>query len=486
MTFWTAGLATAAIALLVVAHTIYAQYGPPLATWHTYVPVELAASALDRIEWQDYLRAENRIFESVDKNVSDKLRANERVPSNRYYRESPLYPGRFAINWNRSYVLEPTGTPLGAVVLLHGLTDSPYSLRHIARRYRDRGWIAVGIRLPGHGTVPGALTAVEWQDWMAATRLAIREARRRIGASKPLHLVGYSNGGALAVKYSLDALEQPGLTRPDCIVLISPMIGVTSFARFAGVLGWPAVFPAFEEAAWLSVVPEFNPFKYNSFPTNAARQSSLLSRELQQEIATLAEKGRLTQLPPILTFQSAVDSTVSAPAVVTALYAKLPANGSELVLFDVNRDARVNPLLGAGADVAIDRMVPAAPRSYGTTFIVNDSTDVEQVVARVTPALATQEHSEALGLVYPRELYSLSHVALPFPVTDALYGMQPSPDETFGVQLGTLTPRGETGVLLVDLETVIRASSNPFFPYMLRRIDEEIDANQRPRLSAAP
>ena len=264
------------------------------------------------------------------------------------------------------------------------------------------------------------------------------------------------------------------------------MIGVTSFARFAGVLGWPAVFPAFEEAAWLNVVPEYNPFKYNSFPTNAARQSSLLSRELQEQIAALAEKGRLTNLPPILTFQSAVDSTVSAPAVVTALYTKLPANGSELVLFDVNRYARVNPLLGAGADVAIDRMVPAAPRSYGTTFIVNDPANVEEVVARVTPALSTQEHIEAVGLAYSRELYSLSHVALPFPVTDALYGMQPSPDENFGVQLGTLMPRGETGVLLVNLETVIRASSNPFFPYMLRRIDEEIDASQRARSSAAP
>ena len=77
--------------------------------------------------------------------------------------------------------MEPAGAPVGAVVLLHGLTDSPYSLRHIARRYRDDGYVAVAIRLPGHGTVPSGLTDVEWEQWIAATRLAVREARRRAG-----------------------------------------------------------------------------------------------------------------------------------------------------------------------------------------------------------------------------------------------------------------------------------------------------------------
>src|SRR5690606_27131629 len=130
---------------------------------------------------------------------------------------------------------------------------SPYSLRHVAEHYRGRGWLAVGIRLPAHGTVPAALARVEWQDWMAATRLAVREARRRAGTAAPLHVVGYSNGGALAMKYALDALEDPALAMPERVVLLSPMIGVTAFARFAGVLGWPAVIPAFAKAAWLGI-----------------------------------------------------------------------------------------------------------------------------------------------------------------------------------------------------------------------------------------
>ena len=62
-------------------------------------------------------------------------------------------------------------------------------------------------------------------------------------------MIGFSNGGALALKYALDALEDPRLARPDRLMLISPMIGITQFARFAGLAALPAILPAFAEAA---------------------------------------------------------------------------------------------------------------------------------------------------------------------------------------------------------------------------------------------
>ena len=73
--------------------------------------------------------------------------------------------------------------------------------------------VAVAIRLPRTAPFRGALTAVEWEEWLAATRLAVREARRRAGPAKPLHLVGFSNGGALALKYALDALGDDDAAR---------------------------------------------------------------------------------------------------------------------------------------------------------------------------------------------------------------------------------------------------------------------------------
>ena len=467
-------LLTASLVTLLAVRAFDSQRGAPLALWHTYAPDELTAQELAKITWDDYLAAERKVFESVRVNVTQKLDPEDQVPANRYFEGSPIYPGNFATDWNRSYILEPEGTPVGAVVFLHGLTDSPYSLRHVARLYQSHGFVSVAIRLPGHGTVPAGLTNVDWEDWVAATHLAVREARRRIGPTLPLHIIGFSNGGALAMKYALDAVGDPKLTRPNRIVLISPMIGITEMARFAGIFGWPAIFPPFARAAWLSVVPEFNPFKYNSFPINGARQSSLLTRALQPRIARYATEGKLAELPPILTFQSVVDFTVSTRAIITALYQQLPDNGSELVLFDLNRSAKFGPLMRVSANTMLNRILPDPPRSFKTTIITNIHPDTSEVMERVTAAGATTEQTRELGLSYPLGVFSLSHVALPFPLSDSLYGMLPDPLEKYGVSLGAVAPRGERGTLIVSLDSLIRMSSTPFFPYMLERIEQGI------------
>ena len=456
------------------------QRGLPLEPWHTFVPEELTAEELDHADWGQYLAAEQRIFDELRTEVTQKLDEEERVPVNRYFDGSPVYPGRFADDWNRSHVLEPDGAPVGAAVLLHGLTDAPYSQRHIGELYRNRGFVAIIPRLPAHGTVPGALTAIEWEDWSAATRLAVREARRRAPPGLPLHIVGFSNGGALAMQYALDALENQELARPDRLVLISPMIGITAFARFAGIGGWPAIFPAFAKAAWLAVLPEFIPFKYNSFPINGARQSFQLTRALQAQITRLARDNRLEGLAPILTFQSVIDFTVSTRAIITALYAQLPANGSELVLFDMNRTIKFGPLLSSSADTVLTRVLPPAPRRFRTTILANAGPANDAMVERVTEAGSATETTRPLDLTYPPEVFSLSHLALPFPTGDGLYGMRPDPNDDFGINLGAMATRGERGALIISLDSLLRMTSNPFFPYLLGRIEEAVEAGSAP------
>src|SRR5262245_572979 len=473
-------LKRAARVLAVCALTVLAlrawdsRRGPPLELWHTFVPDELRAKAIDAIGWGEYLAAEERVFASVRSEVTDRLDAGDRTRFNRYFADSAVYPPHLAHDWNRSYVLEPPGEPVGAIVLVHGLTDSPYSPRHVAERYRASGWIAVAIRLPGHGTVPAGLTDVEWEDWRAATRLAVREAKRRTGPGRPLHLMGYSNGGALALQYALDAVDDPQLARPDRVLLISPMIGITRFARFAGIAGWPAIFPAFAKAAWLSVRPEFNPFKYESFPINGARQTDRLATVLQAQIARLAAAGRLTALPPVLTFQSTVDFTVSVQAIVDALYGYLPANGSELVVFDVNRASKFFPLLRSAAETRVDNLLPPPPRAWRSTLVGNAGDTSSEVVERVVAAGSRTDQSRPLGLRYPEDVYSMSHVAMPFPMDDGLYGLAPDPADDAGIQLGTLTARGELGTLVVNPNSSLRLLSNPFFPYVESRIAEAL------------
>ncbi|KAA5923399.1 alpha/beta hydrolase [Pantoea sp. Bo_2] len=481
---WRSMIVVGLVLLLLLIIRIYeAERGPELHRWHTWIPHELTVEQLDKAGYADYLNAENHLFDEMKQQVTEKLDADEKTPLNRYFSGSMIYPGHFAQDWNRSYILRPAGTPRGAVVLLHGLTDSPYSLRHIAETYRQQGYVAVAIRLPGHGTVPAGLTDVDWQDWMAATRLAVREATRLAGTRTPLHLVGFSNGGALAVKYALDSLGDATLRRPQQLILLSPMIGVTRFARFAGIAGLPSVFPAFSKTAWLNIVPEFNPFKYNSFPVHAARQTYLLTQALQKEIQHYARNQQLSGFPPVLTFQSVMDSTVSTPSVIRLLYNYLPENGSELVLFDINQAVSVSPLFRHSSYTAVNQLLPAARRHYSSTVITNAAATSLEMVTKSVPAGEIMERIQPLEINYPAGLYSLSHVAIPFPAEDGLYGSAPAKKNEFGISFGTLSLRGESAVLIVGLDSIMRATSNPFYPYMINRIDHHIGCSDKPQLA---
>jgi alpha-beta hydrolase superfamily lysophospholipase len=286
-------------------------------------------------------------------------------------------------------------------------------------------------------------------------------------------------GGALALKYALDALDDRTLARPDRLFLISPMIGITSFARFAGLAALPAMLPHFAKAAWIVTFPEFNPFKYNSFPINGALQSHRLTQAIQQRIVRYARDGRLNQLPPIITFQSAIDFTVSTRAIISALYVHLPQNGSELVLFDLNQAAKFSPLLRSATDTILNQVLPNPPRQFRTTIVTNANPGNVETVARVTEAGEITEKSTPLGLAYPAEIYSLSHVALPFPMSDSLYGLYPDNSEDFGINLGAMASRGERGALIISLDSLLRVSSNPFSPYLIQRIEEGIAARSQ-------
>jgi len=470
---WRGVAIVASVLALVLALRVFqSEQQADLRPWHTWAPQEPDAGEIDRLDWQGWLASETQTFASVREHLRAELEPEDRVPANRYFEGSPLNSARFAHDWNRSFELLPQGPPAGAVVLLHGLSDSPYSLRHVAQGYVDHGFAAIGLRLPGHGTVPAGLTRARWQDWRAATRLAMREARRVAGPGKPLHVVGYSNGGALAVQYTLDALTETTLDAPARVVLISPMIGLTRFARYAGVAGWPALLPRFSKSAWLDIIPEFNPFKYNSFPVDAARQSYELTQELDKRLAAAVESGAISKIPPILAFQSVVDSTVAGEAVVGTLFARLPANGSELVLFDVNRATAFDILLAPAAQQRLALMLPAGAQRYRITVIGNAPGE-PRVSENVRPAGSVGTSTRLLDLEYPRSFFSLSHVALPFPPSDSLYGSEPD-GEDFGVHLGSQTPRAERGTLIRGADTLVRASCNPFFPYMEQRIEQDL------------
>lgn len=465
------------IAAALLLFRIYdVKKGPELERWHTYTPEEMTVRELDSATWSDYLKQEEQIFNDVQKNVSDKIHARAGTEGNRYFTKSPVYPPRFARDWNRSFILEPNKKAEGVAVFLHGLTDAPYTLRHFAVHYAKRGFISIGLRVPGHGTVPGALSNIEWETWLAAVRLAVREAQKRSTPSMPIHLIGFSNGGALAVKYMLDSLQNSDLRRPDQLVLISPMIGVIPLARFAGLAAAPTVIPSMDRAEWLSVAPEYNPFKYNSMHINVAQQSHRLSSALQRQIASLSNEER-SNMPPVLTFHSVEDTTVSTGAILTDLYAYLPKNDSELVFFIINRSDTYGSFVQSALTLLANQILPTPPRNYGVTLISNQGGRENRATLATIDAGQTQERSRDLTVRFHPSLLSLPHFAVPSPVYDPLYGASPrkGTEGEFGVNLALMAAAAKREGKLVSTDSLFRLGSNPFFPYMLKRVDRTLE-----------
>ena len=467
-------VAAVVLATIVLVRAFDARSLPEIRVWHQEAPrSELKAAELDGMTLPEYLGREAEVFRET-RAIERRIAPEDRTPANRYFAGSPMNPGRFPQDWNRTFEAVPERIRGGAL-LVHGMTDAPYSVRPLAEVLRREGFYALCLRMPGHGTVPAALETVDWEDWLATFRLGVRHVRSRIGAGKPLVLVGYSNGGALAVKYSLDALTASDLPRADRIILMSPMIGVTRLARLTrllDVLGALGV----QKARWTDVVPEYNPFKYNSFPAHAARQSYELTTTLDEELEEAARAKRIGGLPPILTFQPLADDSVITQDITARLYDRLTAGGSELVLFDLNRQAYLRPLLSPTLDGWLAQRFQGPAPPYTLSLVTNASGDTPDVVVRSRAAGTGVITARPLGLSWPRQVHSLSHVAVPFPPTDPLYGIAPDPRELYGVRLGTLAPRGERKVLALPIENLMRMSCNPFFPYMAERVVQALAA----------
>ena len=199
-------------------------------------------------------------------------------------------------------------------------------------------------------------------------------------------------------------------------------------------------------------------------------QSWRLTSAVQAQVLRLGKSGRLKDLPPVLAFQSLVDATVSADAVVHALFDQLDGNGSELVLFDINRLSGIAPFIDPALATILSRLTDRSARRYGRALVTNADHDSLEVVERSILAGRTEIVTRPLGLAWPPEMFSLAHIALPFTVDDAVYGRNPLPSSSDVVRLGTLSPRGERAVLTVPLDTLMRVSCNPFFPYLAARL----------------
>lgn len=456
--------------VLILLASLAGCSGQPLEPWHTVrLGSEFEAGMLgDEVRiFDDYLALEQRLFAELREEVYEDVPTGPEYMLVRYSAGSAADPETFDQDYNRSFELS-VDDPRGAVLLLHGMSDSPYSLHTIGAALHDAGYHVLGLRLPGHGTAPAAMKSVHWRDMAAATRLAMDHLAKKVG-DRPVHIIGYSTGAALSLDFSLDALDDASLRMPASLVLVSPAIGIAPAAAFAGTAAALGRVPGMGRAAWSAITPEFDPFKYNSFTFNAGAQVYKLTRSVGNRIASAARQGRAESLPPVLVFKSAVDATVSTQAVVDRLLLQLEDPRNELVLFDINRDAIRSALLVSDPGPLTAQLMSRSDLPFSIRLIASEGPESARVVESLKPPRSAEiTRTRTLDTDWPQGVISLSHVALPFAPNDPLYGRYP-PEKRDRLFLGQAEIRGERGLLKISSDWLLRLRYNPFYEVLESR-----------------
>lgn len=114
---------------------------------------------------------------------------------------------------------ELTGGRRVGVLVSHGFTGSPYSVRPWAQALADHGYAVDVPLLPGHGTTWQEMNTTGWDDWYGA----VRQAYDRLAAENDAVVVaGLSMGGALALRLAADLGDEVA-----GVIVVNPAVATT-------------------------------------------------------------------------------------------------------------------------------------------------------------------------------------------------------------------------------------------------------------------
>jgi carboxylesterase len=113
---------------------------------------------------------------------------------------APILPG--AEPWTHEGSL-PHG-----VLVVHGFTGSPGSMRGLAEAFAAAGFHVEMPLLPGHGTSVEDMLATNWADWLRGANSAYAQLAARVDK---VVVAGLSMGGALTLRLGLEHPEIAGL-----------------------------------------------------------------------------------------------------------------------------------------------------------------------------------------------------------------------------------------------------------------------------------
>jgi carboxylesterase len=204
------------------------------------------------------------------------------------------------------------GGPTG-VLLCHGFTGSPQSLRPWAEYLAGAGLSVCLPRLPGHGTTWQEMARTRWEDWFAEVNLAFDELQARCDE---IFVMGLSMGGCLALRLAE--------LRGDAVrglVLVNPSLTADSRLLFLLVPVVKFFVPAVKGIASDIKKPGTTEAGYDRTPVKAVASLPGLWRTTAEHLSDLTQ--------PVLVYHSTTDHVVG-PASVSLLTRALPASQVEV------------------------------------------------------------------------------------------------------------------------------------------------------------
>ena len=198
------------------------------------------------------------------------------------------------------------------VLLCHGFTGSPQSLRPWAEYLAEAGLSVWLPRLPGHGTTWQEMAHTRWEDWYAELDRAFDELRAR---SEEVFVMGLSMGGCLALR--LAELRGPAISG---LVIVNPSVTAdTRLFVLAPVLKF--VVPSLKGITSDIKKDHVSEVGYERIPVKAAATLPGLWRTTQARLSDVTQ--------PVLVYRSTVDHVVG-PASLRVLREALPARQLEV------------------------------------------------------------------------------------------------------------------------------------------------------------
>ena len=181
------------------------------------------------------------------------------------------------------------------VLLVHGFTGSPASMRPWGGYLAAQGLSIDCPRLPGHGTRWQDMNTTTWHDWYGEVERAFEQLRRRCDH---VFVMGLSMGGTLALR-----LAEQHTDKIAGLVLVNPSI-LREGLVFRAVGPISRLVPSAKAIANDICKPGADEVAYNRAPLRAAASLAQLWK------VTRADLGKVTM--PVLYYRSAVDHVVEA------------------------------------------------------------------------------------------------------------------------------------------------------------------------------